>query len=112
MSVSLDKTPVQSDTRRDLGAHITEVFYGMQVGEFLTAAQISNVCTTEYGSEVKPSTGAIVARLFPASGVCTLAGVRPAFHPTTNARGAMKVVTFEVGGLVWETAPVRPILPS
>lgn len=109
MSVSLEKVvhpPVRAD-RRDLGQHITEVFADLEVGAFLTAAQIGNGTSSVYG-ESKPSTGAIIARLFPNSGTCTLPGVRPDFHPETGARGAMKVAEFTVNGERWQTGPVVP----
>lgn len=104
---TLSAEPTLAPARRDLGALIEASFDTLQVGEFLTASQIANTVELQTGS--RPSTGAIVARLFPASGVCTVDNVRPALHPVSQARGAMKVVSFEVNGLRWETAPVRPV---
>lgn len=101
-------TPAQTRTaRRDLTAHITNAFDGLQVGDFLTCAQIGNVESVEYGSD-KPSIGAIVARLFPENGNCTVPGIRPCLHPETGARGAMKVSEFEIDGVRWQTGPVFP----
>lgn len=96
--------------RKDLGAHIVEAFGdGIQVGQFLTCAEIGNVQSTIYGDE-KPSVGAIVARLFPVSGTCTVPGIRPCLSPKNGARGAMKVVEFEIDGERWQTGPVEPFI--
>ena len=106
--MSVDTATVLIPTsRRDLGAHITEAFADLPVGAFMTASQIANVSTTVYG-DMKPSTGAIIARLFTGSGVCTVPGVRPDLHPETGARGATRVVEFIVDGQRWHTAPVVP----
>lgn len=102
--VSTSTTPT---IRKDLGAHIQEVFEGTEPGSFLTAAQIGNVRTSVYGDN-KPSVGAIVARLFPQSGVCTVPGVRPTSHPETGAKGAMSVSEFIVNGVRFQTGPVVP----
>jgi hypothetical protein len=103
-----DMTTATVSTRKDLGAHIVEAFADLEVGQFMTCAQIGNVSTTVYGDE-KPSVGAIVARLFPASGTCTVPGIRPCLSPDNGARGAVKVVEFTVDGQRWQTGPVNPV---
>jgi hypothetical protein len=69
-------------TRRDIAAHIASAFAGMPDGTFLTVGEIRAHRSKEYGDEF-PSSGAIAARLFPASGRCTVHGV----SPNTNDRG-------------------------
>lgn len=75
--------------RRDIGEHIKQAFADQATGSFLTVAEIRNHKSTEYGDN-PPSAGAISARLFPASGKCTVEGVEPGTNESGN-RGARKV---------------------
>jgi hypothetical protein len=68
--------------RRDIAKHIVAAFEGVDEGTFLTVAEIRNIKSEEYGDN-PPSAGAISARLFPASGKCTVEGV----VPDTNEKG-------------------------
>lgn len=68
--------------RRDIAKHILNAFEGQESGTFLSIAEIKNTASTEYG-DASPSAGAISARLFPASGKCTVEGITP----TTNDKG-------------------------
>lgn len=75
--------------RRDIAAHIQSAFSTVEVGTFLTVAEIRTHQSEEYGTE-SPSAGAISARLFPASGKSTVAGVEPGTNDK-GVRGATKV---------------------
>lgn len=75
--------------RRDIAAHIQSAFAGVDAGTFLTVAEIRTHQSEEYGTE-SPSAGAISARLFPASGKSTVAGVEPGTNDK-GVRGATKV---------------------
>jgi hypothetical protein len=58
--------------------HLREVMDSVEVGTFLTIAEIVNKETSQYGgSAPKPSPGAVAARLFPTKGECNLDFVRP-----------------------------------
>jgi len=74
--------------RRDIGKHIAEAFEGAESGAFLTVAEIRNHKSSEYGDN-PPSAGAISARLFPASGKCTVEGITPGQNDKGN-KGATK----------------------
>lgn len=56
-----------SGVRRDLGKHITEAFGAVEVGTFLSVAEIRKFNSSEYGED-SPSAGAISNRLQPGSG--------------------------------------------
>lgn len=73
--------------RRDIGAHIVQVFDGLPDGTFLTISAIAKRATPEY-PDAAASPGAISARLFPASGYCTVPGVTPVRRD--GVRGATK----------------------
>ena len=75
--------------RRDIAKHILNAFADKASGDFLTVAEIRAVKSEEYGDEA-PSAGAISARLFPASGTCTVEGVVPGTGGDKNQRGARK----------------------
>lgn len=74
--------------RRDIGKHISEAFEGVESGTFLTVAEIRKHESSEYGKN-SPSAGAISARLFPASGKCTIEGITPGQGDKGN-KGATK----------------------
>jgi len=74
--------------RRDIGKHIESAFEDVEEGAFLTVAEIRKHRSEEYGDN-PPSAGAISARLFPASGKCTVEGVVPDQNEKGN-RGAYK----------------------
>lgn len=76
--------------RRNIAAHIKSAFEGVEVGTFLTVAEIKAHRSEEYGDD-SPSAGAISARLFPASGKCTVEGIEPGTGGDKNQRGARKV---------------------
>lgn len=71
--------------RRDIGRHIEHVFSTVEPGTFLTIAEIRRRPSPEY-ADTAPSSGAISARLFPASGRTTVAGVVP--ETRNGVRGA------------------------
>ncbi len=75
--------------RRDIAKHILNAFADKASGDFLTVAEIRAVRSEEYGDE-QPSAGAISARLFPASGTCTVEGIVPGTGGDKNQRGARK----------------------
>ena len=75
--------------RRDIGKHIDSAFEGEEVGTFLTVAQIRSHKSDEYGDNL-PSAGAISARLFPASGKCSIENVEPGQNENSN-KGATKL---------------------
>lgn len=69
-----------SGHRGDIAKHIREAMNTVNVGDFMSIADIAKVATAEYGSEgaPPPSQGAISARLFPSGDKgCTLDFVRP-----------------------------------
>jgi len=70
-----------SGHRGSIGDHIKEAMDTVQVGEFMTIADIAKVVTSQYGSgnAPPPSQGAIAARLFPGGDAdkCNLDFVRP-----------------------------------
>lgn len=70
--------------RRDIGNHILSAFADQPIGTFLTVAEIRKHQSEEYGTD-SPSAGAISARLFPASGKCSL--VEKGIQPDTNEKG-------------------------
>jgi hypothetical protein len=76
--------------RRNIAAHIQSAFAEVETDTFLTVAQIAAHKSEEYGDD-KPSPGAISARLFPASGKCTVEGIEPGTGGEKNQRGARKV---------------------
>ncbi|MEV1288752.1 DUF262 domain-containing protein [Micromonospora sp. NPDC049679] len=77
-----------SSHRRDIAAHIVSAFAAAPADTFLTTTQIRNHRSDEYGDEF-PSAGAIAARLFPATGRCTVPGVEPSVNER-GVRGARK----------------------
>lgn len=69
----------RSADRNSIQAAIERAFEGLPAGTFLTGAEMSNRGAL---GEYKPSSGAILARLFPRSGNdCTLVGFTPAYGP-------------------------------
>ncbi len=75
-------------TRRDIAKHVEHVFTDLPPGEFLTVAEIARRPSPEY-DDGPPSSGAIAARLFPASGTSTLSMV--VAEVRGGVRGARKV---------------------
>lgn len=75
--------------RRNVVAHLEQVFAPLASGTFLTIAQIVKTRSDEYGDD-RPSPGAISARLFP---VDPARQVRGFLMPMTlgGVRGAIKV---------------------
>jgi hypothetical protein len=76
--------------RHDTGKHIASAFADVEVGTFLTIAEIANHKSAEYGDDT-PSQGAISARLFPTT---TVAGVEPVEKHAIdgkNPKGARKI---------------------
>jgi len=70
-------TSRSSGGRRDIAAHIQNAMRTVDVGDFLTIAEISRIPSEEYPHGSPPSQGAISARLFPGSGApTTVPGVR------------------------------------
>ena len=65
----------------NIGEHIREAINKVEVGKFMSIAEIVNVETSQYGKDgaPKPSPGAIAARLFPKGDAanCNLDFVRP-----------------------------------
>lgn len=80
-----------SKDRRDIAAHIVSAFMAEPPGTFLTIGEIRAHRSPEYGDEF-PSAGAIAARLFPGSGVCTVPGVEPGVNER-GVRGSRKGTT-------------------
>jgi hypothetical protein len=77
--------------RRDIGKHIESAFAEVEVGGFLTIAEIAKHKSAEYEGTDGPSQGAISARLFPTT---TVAGVEPIEKGAIdgkNPKGARKV---------------------
>lgn len=74
--------------RRDVAKHILNAFADKPSGTFLKISEIRAVQSDEYGTDA-PSAGAVSARLFPASGKCTVEGVIPGADSEGN-RGARK----------------------
>lgn len=64
-----------SDERGDIAAHVLNAFEGKSVGTVLTIGEIVKTPSADYPAGRPPSSGAISARLFPKSGVCTIAGI-------------------------------------
>lgn len=79
-----------SGVRRDISKHIQAAFADAEPGAFLTVAEIANHKSEEYGDD-SPSQGAVSARLFPASGKCTVEGIEPVPATDGKPRGARKV---------------------
>jgi hypothetical protein len=73
-TISAEKAPA-SDLQADLDAG------NWEAGRFYTVTEISK--------QVTSGTGAIAARLFPASGNCTLTGWTPVDRTATSPRGAI-----------------------
>lgn len=73
----------KSSDRADVGAGIEAAFADVPSGTFLTVQQITNKAGL-------PSAGAVAARLFPKSGVCTVPGVTPTEASATSPKGATK----------------------
>jgi hypothetical protein len=67
---------------RDLSAVFADIVATVEPGTFMTVAEI-----TKWGE--LPSSGAVAARLFPASGVCTVPNVTPCPATATAPRGAV-----------------------
>ncbi|WP_328347202.1 DUF262 domain-containing protein [Micromonospora sp. NBC_00421] len=82
------RSPVPGSRRRDIAAHIISAFSSQAPHAFLTINEIRNHRSAEYGDEF-PSAGAISARLFPATGSCTVPGVIPDINER-GVRGARK----------------------
>lgn len=78
-----------SGTRRNVAAHIESAFVNVPSGEFLTVSEIVNHDSNEYGDD-HPSSGAVSARLFPASGNMTVAGIEPGVN-SEGVKGATKL---------------------
>jgi hypothetical protein len=57
----------RSGLRRDVAAHVREVFEGLESGDFLTTSEIANRSSSIYGDET-PSPGAVNNRIFPPNG--------------------------------------------
>ncbi|WP_431974787.1 DUF262 domain-containing protein [Micromonospora haikouensis] len=74
--------------RRDIAAHIVSALSSQAAHTFLTINEIRNHRSAEYGDEF-PSAGAISARLFPATGNCTVPGVVPGVNER-GVRGARR----------------------
>lgn len=77
--------------RRDIGKHIASAFAEVEVGTFLTIAEIAKHKSAEYEGTDGPSQGAISARLFPTT---TVEGVEPVEKGAVdgkNPKGARKV---------------------
>lgn len=78
---------------RDIAKHVTEAMAEHPVGEFVSIADIANFKSSEY-TDSKPSSGAISARLFPASGgkstILNIEGV-PAEASPSGKKGAKRV---------------------
>lgn len=70
--------------RRDVAAHIREVFESVNSGDFLTISEIANAGSSVYGSDA-PSSGAVNNRIFPPSGGET--ALADVLEPGTNAEG-------------------------
>lgn len=81
---------VSTGTRRDVAKHILSAFEGKNVGDFMLIAEIGKHSSAEYGDD-HPSTGALAARLFPASGKSpNIPGIQPELSPE-GKKGARKV---------------------
>lgn len=80
---------VATADRRDLGAHIEEAFAPVEVGTFLTVAEIRKFESSGYGQD-HPSAGAITNRLEPKSGKpTTIPGIK--VERRDGKLGAVKV---------------------
>lgn len=79
-----------SGVRRDTGKHIASAFAEVEVGTFLTIAEIAKHKSAEYGDST-PSQGAISARLFPTTTVEGVEPVEKAAIDGKNPKGARKV---------------------
>lgn len=73
--------------RRNVANHIVEAFEGVEVGTFLSVAEIQKFSSKEYGDD-KPSAGAVSARL--KDGATAIPGIEPA-QDAAGKRGAVKV---------------------
>jgi hypothetical protein len=81
--------PGYSGPRRSVGAHIQAAFASQPVGTFLKISEIAGATSEEYGDD-HPSSGAVSAALFPASGkVRDLGGIEPAIE--NGNKGARKI---------------------
>lgn len=92
-------TTTGDGVRRSIGKHLEEAFAGVEVGGFLSVAQIrafqSKEYTAEDGTAIPVSAGAITARLFPkdAEGTikpCTVPGIQ-GDEDESGHKGARKV---------------------
>lgn len=84
------RTSGGSGVRRDIGKHITSAFAEVEVGTFLTIAEIAKHKSAEYGDD-SPSQGAISARLFPTTTVEGIEPVEKGAIDGKNPKGARKV---------------------
>jgi hypothetical protein len=75
-----------SGERRDIGKHILQAFEGVEVGTFLTVAEIRKFVSDEYGTD-SPSAGAISARLFPQGDGSKCSLIEQGIQPDTNEKG-------------------------
>ncbi|AUV60699.1 hypothetical protein HOS75_gp031 [Gordonia phage SteveFrench] len=76
--------------RRNVGAHITSAFEGVESGRFLTVSEIVKHKSEEYGDDA-PSSGAVSARLFPQGDAskCNVEGITPGTNEA-GTKGATK----------------------
>lgn len=80
-----------NSARRDIAAHISEWAASVESGTFGSVQTIANFRSAEYGTD-GPSSGAVAARLFPRTGVCTLTdNVSPVESTATSPRGAQVI---------------------
>lgn len=77
--------------RRDIGKHIASAFAEVEVGTFLTIAEIAKHKSAEYEGTDGPSQGAISARLFPTTTVVGVEPVEKGAIDGKNPKGARKV---------------------
>lgn len=70
---------VYDRSRPNVGAHIEEAIASLNVGEFMSVAEICAFKSTQYPDDSpRPPAGAVAARLYPPSPrVCGLGGVHP-----------------------------------
>lgn len=79
-----------SGLRRNTANHITSAFADVEVGTFLTIAEIAKHKSAEYGDD-SPSQGAISARLFPTTTIEGIVPVEKGEIDGKNPKGARKV---------------------
>lgn len=77
--------------RRDIGKHIASAFAEVEVGGFLTIAEIAKHKSAEYEGTDGPSQGAISARLFPTTTLKFVEPVEKGAIDGKNPKGARKV---------------------